>query len=71
MDAAAYPGLQRLRWLDAAYGGLGLFDATPRVARWEATLRDRPSIQRSLLPGMEQKFSGFLQQSPVYRARQA
>ncbi|MCB9549526.1 MAG: glutathione S-transferase family protein, partial [Myxococcales bacterium] len=66
MDAVAYPGLQRLRWLDRAFGGLGLFDATPRVDRWEAALSDRPSIQRSLLPGMEAKFLGFLQQSPVY-----
>ena len=58
-----------VRWLDRAFGGLGLFDDLPRVDRWEATLSARPSIQRSLLPGMEAKFLGFLQQSPVYRGR--
>lgn len=72
MDAVAWPGLQRLGWLEAAFGDLGLLEGTPKITAWIAALQDRPSIQRSLVPDIEARFRTWLaRESPVYRARQA
>ncbi len=69
MDAMAYPGLQRVAWLDTTFG-VDLFEATPKIAAWAEALRDRPSIQRSVVPDIEARFRTWLaRESGVYRNR--
>lgn len=65
MDAVAYPALQRLHWFSELYPALELFARTPKVAAWERALRDRPSIQASTVPDIQQRFLTAL---PTYGA---
>jgi len=68
MDAVAYPGLQRARWLNQRHPHLALFQDLPRVQAWEAALAARPSVQRSLPPGAQQR---FLEDIALYGAAHA
>ena len=68
MDAVAYPGLQRARWMAERHPHLDLFRDLPRVTAWEAKLASRPSVQRSLLPGGRGR---FLESIALYGAAHA
>jgi len=72
MDAVAYPGLQRAVWLGALYPELELMDDVPKVAAWEKALADRPSVKRSAVPDLRERFEVAIQKyGAVHREGQA
>ena len=69
MDAVTFPVLQRLTWLGELHPDLEIFAATPKVQAWARSLQGRPSIQRSSVPDLEERFLAALEgYSPLHRA---
>jgi len=64
VDAAVAPMLQRLHWANTIAPELDLFGDTPRVAAWTVRLLARPSVQKSLLPNIEQIRDALLLAGP-------
>lgn len=68
MDAVAYPGLQRSRWLEELYPELGIFSQAPGVQTWEATLAQHPSVIASTVPDIRARFvASIKKRSPVHQ----
>jgi glutathione S-transferase len=60
VDAAVASGLQRLTWCEAIVPSLAIFADLPRVSAWRDALLARPSVQRSLVPEINEIFAGYL-----------
>ncbi|MFT5412438.1 MAG: glutathione S-transferase [Verrucomicrobiales bacterium] len=63
VDAAAAPMVQRLQWCENIKS-LGIFEGHPKVAAWRDALLARPSVQRSVLPNIEEIFVENLKGRP-------
>lgn len=58
VDAAAAPLVQRLHWCENIKN-VGIFEDHPNVAAWRDALLVRPSVQKSVLPNIEEIFVEF------------
>ena len=67
VDAAAAPMVQRLHWCENIKN-LGIFEGHTKVAAWRDALLARPSVQRSVLPNIEEIFVEFIKgrRSPAH-----
>jgi len=60
VDAAAASAVQRLSWCEAIVPSLAIFADLPRVSAWRDALLSRPSVQRSLVPEINEIFVDYL-----------
>jgi glutathione S-transferase len=67
VDAAAAPLLQRLYWCEKIKS-LEIFDGDPKLAKWRDALLARHSVQKSVLPNIEDIFIEYLKgkRSPAH-----
>ncbi len=60
VDCAFAPPLQRLHWLSRIAPDLELFDGFPKTKAWTTSLLERPSVQASVLPNLEEINAEYL-----------
>lgn len=67
VDAAAAPLLQRSWWTHEIVPSLGLFDGLDKVTAWTKALMERPSVVRSTIPNIKERFAEYVsgRQSPT------
>ena len=61
VDAAVAPVLQRITWCENIAPALAIFEASPKVKVWRDALLARPSVEKSLVAGVDEIFIEYLQ----------
>ncbi|MEZ4442681.1 MAG: glutathione S-transferase family protein [Polyangiaceae bacterium] len=59
VDCAAAPMLQRLWWAEEIVD-LGIFSGLERCTSWVKSLMERPSVQRSTIPEIRERYRAYL-----------